>query len=166
MPQIPNGGDWTPSQYPSNGNSGAQSPAALHAKEEEIKKMREMIAEREQSRLRKLAMLSRATPTSVPPARVSSNLKQEDDDLSTVVVPSHADGLKREHFTNGLSRPVTKNTALQDGVHEGPHRKDSGSIIPILDPAAAIGSASGNSSASATPPIGSLSQSLAPSTAD
>jgi hypothetical protein len=57
MPQIANGGDGPPSQYHSNGNSDAQSPAALQAKEEEIKRMREMIAQREQSRLRKLAVV-------------------------------------------------------------------------------------------------------------
>jgi hypothetical protein len=56
MPHIATGGDWAPLQYNAlNGNSGTQSPAALFAKEEEIKKMRELIAMREQSRLKKLA---------------------------------------------------------------------------------------------------------------
>lgn len=58
IPHIVNGGDWAPPQhYASNGKSGTQSPAALLAKEEEIKKMREMIAMREQSRLKKLAVV-------------------------------------------------------------------------------------------------------------
>jgi len=51
-PNGAGGGDW---HRATNGHSGTQSPAALHAKEEEIKKMREMIAMREQSRLKKLA---------------------------------------------------------------------------------------------------------------
>jgi hypothetical protein len=56
MPHVANGGDWTlPLHHISNGKSGTQSPAALLAKEEEIKKMRELIAKREQSRLKKLA---------------------------------------------------------------------------------------------------------------
>jgi hypothetical protein len=53
-PHNANGGDLVPGP-PSNGHSGTQSPAALFAKEEEIKKMRELIALREQSRLKKLA---------------------------------------------------------------------------------------------------------------
>ncbi|KAH9936663.1 uncharacterized protein B0H18DRAFT_328875 [Fomitopsis serialis] len=40
------------------------TPAALQEKEEEIRKMRELIAQREQNRLRKLAVASRSTPTS------------------------------------------------------------------------------------------------------
>jgi hypothetical protein len=56
MPHIATVGDWAlPQHNTSNGNSGTQSPAALFAKEEEIKKMRELIAMREQSRLKKLA---------------------------------------------------------------------------------------------------------------
>lgn len=59
MPHIATGGDWASVQYNiSNGNSGTRSPAALFAKEEEIKKMRELIAMREQSRLKKLAAVS------------------------------------------------------------------------------------------------------------
>lgn len=57
MPHIANGGDGVPSHHHSNSNSGVQSPADLQAKEEEIRKMREMIAQREQSRLRKLAVV-------------------------------------------------------------------------------------------------------------
>lgn len=39
--------------------SGALTPAALQEKEEEIRKMRELIKQREQNRLRKLAIVSR-----------------------------------------------------------------------------------------------------------
>lgn len=56
MPQIGNN-NWNSSQYQSNGHLGNQSPAELYAKEEEIKKMKELIALREQSRLKKLAVV-------------------------------------------------------------------------------------------------------------
>lgn len=47
-------GSWSQQQHRSNGHRN-QSPAELHAKEEEIKQMKELIAQREQSRLKKLA---------------------------------------------------------------------------------------------------------------
>lgn len=53
-PSTLNGSGWPLSQHHlSNGNSGHQSPAALFEKEEEIKKMKEMIMQREQNRLKK-----------------------------------------------------------------------------------------------------------------
>ncbi|KZP33405.1 hypothetical protein FIBSPDRAFT_306125 [Athelia psychrophila] len=53
---IPSGGNgsWNQQQHRSNGHRN-QSPAELYAKEEEIKQMKELIAQREQSRLKKLA---------------------------------------------------------------------------------------------------------------
>ncbi|KAL6308413.1 hypothetical protein BKA93DRAFT_764728 [Sparassis latifolia] len=60
---------------PSSTPSGFMSPSALLAKEAEIRKMRELISQREQTRLRKLATLSRR---STPPTAAA--VKREEDD--------------------------------------------------------------------------------------
>ncbi|TFY60168.1 hypothetical protein EVJ58_g5315 [Rhodofomes roseus] len=50
----------------------AMTPAALQEKEQEIRQMRELIAQREQSRLRKLVTMSRSTPTSTAETPVAN----------------------------------------------------------------------------------------------
>lgn len=70
--------------HPTNSNASGMSPAALVEKEEEIKRMRQMIAQREELRQKKLAAMSgKATPTIQPasagpltadPAVPSSNI--------------------------------------------------------------------------------------------
>ncbi|KAI0916831.1 hypothetical protein AcW2_007118 [Taiwanofungus camphoratus] len=76
-----------PSKVTSSTTPVAMSPAALLEKEEEIKKMKELIAQREQNRLRKLAAVSnRSTPPTVSSDNVINDVqthvavKQEDDD--------------------------------------------------------------------------------------
>ncbi|KAI8978795.1 hypothetical protein BD414DRAFT_421433 [Trametes punicea] len=56
-------------------------PVVLQEKEAEIRRMRELIAQREQSRKKKLAASSRSTPTSAStPTNGVISIKQEDDD--------------------------------------------------------------------------------------
>jgi hypothetical protein len=144
MPHIATGGDWAPPQHHTfNGNSGTQSPAALFAKEEEIKKMRELIAMREQSRLKKLAavclrdcnyqfhsllshfQMSRPASTSInnPPAAseattplsdLGPTIKQEEDESSTGLTPLPKNGVP--HATNGHSHNATEHVRMQDVV--------------------------------------------------
>ncbi|KAI0669234.1 hypothetical protein C8Q78DRAFT_978111 [Trametes maxima] len=57
------------------------TPATLHEKEEEIRRMRELIALREQSRKKKLIVSTRSTPTSSStPTNGTVSVKQEEDD--------------------------------------------------------------------------------------
>ncbi|KAF7985556.1 hypothetical protein HWV62_3815 [Athelia sp. TMB] len=145
-------------QQRANGNRG-QSPAELYAKEEEIKKMKELIALREQSRLKKLAVrLQQSKPAPLSTKSVASALPIKAEEPDTPTVPS----------LNATPPPISNGTApaplaLSNGT---PRRQGSGSILSSSEIALASANGLRVASASATPPIGSLSQSLAQSSAD
>ncbi|KAH9948824.1 hypothetical protein B0H21DRAFT_203465 [Amylocystis lapponica] len=70
----------SPSMPPANG----KSPAALLEKEEEIRRMRELIHQREQNRLRKLIAIS-TTSTLSSDGTTSFPVKQEEDDTAVSI---------------------------------------------------------------------------------
>ncbi|KAI0357433.1 hypothetical protein OH77DRAFT_1398850 [Trametes cingulata] len=74
----------TPRQH-SPAVTPAIAPSILQEKEEEIRRMRELIAQREQNRKKKLAASSRSTPSSsATPTNGVVNIKQEDDESAGV----------------------------------------------------------------------------------
>ena len=101
------------------------------------------------------------------------HVKQEEDESSTGLTPLSKNGAS--YTTNGHSHNATEDVKMQDVVSglclgynsifseanplaTEPRRQNSGSISEFTVPTSA--------SPSATPPIGSLSSSLAPSSAD
>ncbi|KAF8965142.1 hypothetical protein BDZ97DRAFT_816608 [Flammula alnicola] len=103
---------------PTSSSSNNMSPAALAQKELEIRKMRELIAQREEeTRLKKLAM-ARSNPETRPPSTTqnhSASLKQEEVDvvMSSVTEESSNDSL------------VTKNGRHSESATPPPSNGDS-----------------------------------------
>ncbi|KAH9933226.1 uncharacterized protein BXZ73DRAFT_101185 [Epithele typhae] len=96
----------------------AMSSFALEAKEEQIRQMKEMIARREQIKLRKLAMMSRSANPSFESQSGSAHVKEEDDDSSSTA-PSLRQSRSSESSTPGPSsteeRSVIATLLLDDG---------------------------------------------------
>jgi hypothetical protein len=119
-----------------------------------------------------------AVPQVTPPlSDLASSVKREEDDSSNALIPLPTNGAS--HVMTDESHNTSKNAKMQDLVSgvcvyiftlsltnylpPGSDQQNLGNVMPIPKLAAPT---SGNPSASATPPIGSLSPSLAPSTAD
>ena len=119
-----------------------------------------------------------AVPQVTPPlSDLASTVKREEEDSSNALVPLPTNGAS--HIMIDQSHNTSENAKIQDLVSgmyvyifmlsltnylpPGSDQQNLGTVIPIPKLAEPT---SGNPSASATPPIGSLSPSLAPSTAD
>ncbi|EGN98302.1 hypothetical protein SERLA73DRAFT_183238, partial [Serpula lacrymans var. lacrymans S7.3] len=125
--------------------TGTMSPAALLEKEQEIKKMRELIAQREQNRLKKMAAMSgKSTPTSlaISTMTISSNdsipapIKQEEEVSSSSpdinASPSMSTATK-EVSTNATGSGKSAVSPVEDMViRDVPDRPppESGSFLP------------------------------------
>ncbi|KAJ7134715.1 hypothetical protein C8R44DRAFT_870318 [Mycena epipterygia] len=119
---------------------GTMTPAALMEKEQEIRKMRELIAQREKSRMQK-AMSRTSTATSMESPR------REDEEGSL----SSANGSTDPPYSNGYHAPLQQDGTIPTAVTDKRALTD------------AIMAGSASTSASATPPnIGSLFSRLPP----
>ncbi|KAJ6559098.1 hypothetical protein DFH09DRAFT_1316861 [Mycena vulgaris] len=113
-PVSAGGGGWaTPP------STGAMTPAALMEKEQEIRKMRELIAQREMSRKQK-AMSRSSTTTSME----SPRLEDEEGSMSSMAngsaAPPHSNGYHSRHHEDGtLPAPPTDKSALTNSVVAG-----------------------------------------------
>ncbi|KAH9889999.1 hypothetical protein C8Q73DRAFT_652883 [Cubamyces lactineus] len=101
-------------RHPSPAAGTVITPTILQEKEEQIRRMRELIAQREQSRKKKLAESSRATPTaSDTPVNGAVLVKQEDDESL---------GIRSFQASRSTSSttpdPTTANGRLQDSPDE------------------------------------------------
>ncbi|OCH90903.1 hypothetical protein OBBRIDRAFT_792815 [Obba rivulosa] len=100
--------------------SGQATPDALLEKELEIKRMRELIQQREQNRLRKLAAASRkstppfASSSDKAPAQLTATppVKEEEDELMA------AASLRRSHNADSPYTPSNGNTTGNDAAEE------------------------------------------------
>ncbi|KAL5501738.1 hypothetical protein ACEPAH_8998 [Sanghuangporus vaninii] len=117
---------------PPQSASPALSPEALEDKERQIKQMREMIARREQERLRKLAEKSR-TPAATPPHYSSTpgSVGVEPLPPSTVSISMKAEDVNRSSSNTSTSKLVYQPSRSESSASD---QADEDVVMQTLDP--------------------------------
>ncbi|KAI0328887.1 hypothetical protein GY45DRAFT_941144 [Cubamyces sp. BRFM 1775] len=131
-------------RHPSPAVGTVITPNILQEKEEQIRRMRELIAQREQSRKKKLAESSRSTPTtSSTPANGAVFVKQEDDESLGI----------RSFQTSRSTSSTTPDPTITNGrIHDTP---DEQSVLAALLPHESVSLPRSESASSIATPIGS-----------